>query len=74
MKHPFEAAALALLLLAAGLTSCTPRWDICQVDTWDHPTKPRPAVEARVRCTRTVMCDRYADGKCDGEQLAKGAK
>lgn len=74
MKHPFEVAALVLLLLAAALTSCATRWDLCEVDTWDHPQKPRPAVEARVRCSRTVLCDEYHGGKCDGEPLAKGAK
>lgn len=74
MKHPFEAAVIALLLLAATLTGCTPRWDVCRVDTWDHPTKPRPAVEARVRCERTTLCDEFKDGLCDGKQLAKGVK
>lgn len=74
MRYGFELALVALLAIAAGLTNCTPRWDICQVDTWDRADKPRPAVEARVRCERTTLCDEWRDGKCDGKPLAKGAK
>lgn len=63
------AAATALLL-----TGCGPHWQVCEVDLSNHPTKPAPAASARVRCTRTVLCDVAEGARCDGELLAKGAK
>lgn len=63
--------AAALLLLLAG---CSPTWQLCEVDLNDHPTKPRPAAQATVRCSRTVLCD-VADGaRCDGKALVEVGK
>ena len=61
---------LGLLLLAG----CQPHWELCEVDLSDHPSKPRPAASARVRCSRTVLCN-HADGAvCDGKKLAEVSK
>lgn len=63
-------AGLALALLCG----CGPTWQLCEVDLSNHPQKPRPAASARVRCSRTVLCDVAEGARCDGEVLAKGAK
>ena len=70
----FDAAACLLAAVIVTLAGCGAQWEVCEVDTWDRPDKPRPAVEARVRCSRTVQCDRYVDGECDGVKLARGAQ
>lgn len=70
-KAAKAAARVGMLLLLAG---CGPHWELCEVDLSNHPTKPSPAASARVRCSRTVLCDVAEGAKCDGEQLAKGAK
>ena len=64
------AAKLGLLLLVG----CGPHWQVCEVDLSNHPVKPAPAASARVRCSRTVLCDVAEGATCDGETLAKGAK
>lgn len=69
-KAAKAAAKLGLLLLCG----CGPQWQLCEVDLSNHPVKPRPAASARVRCSRTVLCDVAEGATCDGEVLAKGAK
>lgn len=70
-RYAANAGAILALALLAG---CGAQWEVCEVDTWDRPDKPRPAVEARVRCSRTVQCDRYVNGECDGVKLARSAQ
>ena len=71
-------AAKAAAKIAAGmllfLAGCGPHWQVCEVDLSNHPVKPAPAASARVRCSRTVLCDVAEGATCDGETLAKGAK
>lgn len=69
-KAAKAAAKVGLLFL----TGCGPHWQVCEVDLSNHPVKPAPAASARVRCTRTVLCDVAEGATCDGETLAKGAK
>jgi hypothetical protein len=59
------------LLLLAG---CQPHWELCEVDLSNHPQKPRPAASARVRCSRTVLCDVAEGAVCDGKKLAEVSK
>lgn len=79
MMRPFEvmlSAVVALLLAVAVvlLAGCDPHWQLCEVDLSNHPSKPTPAASARVRCSRTVLCD-VADGAiCDGKKLAEASK
>jgi hypothetical protein len=70
-KAAAKAAAKLGLLLLVG---CGPHWQVCEVDLSNHPVKPAPAASARVRCSRTVLCDVAEGARCDGELLAKGAK
>lgn len=63
--------AAALMLLLAG---CSPTWQVCEVDLSNHPTKPRPAAQATVRCSRTVLCDVAEGARCDGKALAEVGK
>jgi hypothetical protein len=71
-KAAKAAAKIGLgLLLLAG---CSPHWELCEVDLSNHPQKPRPAASARVRCSRTVLCDVAEGATCDGKQLAKEVK
>ena len=66
-----KAGKAAALMLLAG---CSPHWQVCEVDLNNHPSKPRPAAQATVRCSRTVLCD-VADGAvCDGKPLVKEGK
>ena len=66
-----KAAARISLLLLAG---CSPTWQLCEVDLNDHPSKPRPAASATVRCSRTVLCDVAEGARCDGKALAEVGK
>lgn len=66
-----RAGKAAALLLLAG---CSPTWQLCEVDLNDHPTKPRPAAQATVRCSRTVLCDVATGAVCDGKPLVKEEK
>lgn len=73
MKYLFLIAALV------GLAGCgATTWDSCKVETWAHPSKPAPARDVRVSCTRSFLCDEYTrDGqvaKCDGKSLAAEGK
>jgi hypothetical protein len=64
----------AICLLAAAivlLAGCQPHWELCEVDLSNHPAKPRPAAAARVRCSRTVLCNHAEGATCDGKELAK---
>ena len=80
MSRFFEVSLSAVVafaiacLFAVLFAGCGAQWEVCEVDTWDRPDKPRPAVEARVRCSRTVQCDRYVNGECDGVKLARGVQ
>ena len=69
-KAAKAAAKLGLLLLAG----CSPTWQLCEVDLNDHPSKPRPAASATVRCSRTVLCDVAEGATCDGKALAEVGK
>ena len=69
-KAAKAAAKLGLLLLAG----CSPTWQLCEVDLSNHPTKPRPAAQATVRCSRTVLCDVAEGARCDGKALAEVGK
>lgn len=73
-KAAKAAAKVGVGLALAMLSACGPTWQLCEVDLSNHPVKPRPAASARVRCSRTVLCDVAEGAKCDGEVLAKGAK
>ena len=71
-KAAKAAAKIGLgLLLLAG---CQPHWELCEVDLSNHPAKPRPAASARVRCSRTVLCDVAEGATCDGKKLAEVSK
>lgn len=70
----FDAAACLLAAAIVLFAGCSPTWQLCEVDLKDHPSKPRPAAKATVRCSRTVLCD-VADGaRCDGKALAEVGK
>ena len=73
-KAARAAAKIGAGLVLALLAGCSPTWQLCEVDLSNHPVKPRPAASARVRCSRTVLCDVAEGATCDGEVLAKGAK
>lgn len=73
-KTAKAAAKVGAGLALALLCGCGPAWQLCEVDLSNHPVKPRPAASARVRCSRTVLCDVAEGATCDGEVLAKGAK
>ena len=66
-----RAGKAAVLLLIAG---CSPHWQVCEVDLNDHPSKPRPAARATVRCSRTVLCDVANGAVCDCKPLAEVGK
>lgn len=70
----FDAAACLLAAAIVLLAGCAPTWQLCEVDLSNHPVKPRPAASARVRCSRTVLCDVAEGAKCDGKKLAEVAK
>ena len=73
-KAAKAAGKLGVGLALAMLSACGPTWQLCEVDLNDHPVKPRPAASARVRCSRTVLCDVAEGATCDGKKLVEVAK
>ena len=76
MSRPFELTMSAVVALAFAvavllLAGCQPHWELCEVDLSNHPAKPRPAASARVRCSRTVLCNHAEGATCDGKKLAE---
>ena len=65
------AAKIGAGLMLALFAGCAPHWELCEVDLSNHPQKPRPAASARVRCSRTVLCNHAEGATCDGKELAK---
>lgn len=73
-KAARAAGKLGVGMALALLCGCGPTWQLCEVDLNDHPTKPRPAAQATVRCSRTVLCDVATGAVCDGKPLVKEEK
>lgn len=73
-KAAKAAAKIGAGLMLALLAGCQPHWELCEVDLSNHPQKPRPAASARVRCSRTVLCDVAEGARCDGKKLAEVSK
>jgi hypothetical protein len=70
-KAAKAAAKIGAGLMLALLAGCQPHWELCEVDLSNHPAKPRPAASARVRCSRTMLCDHAEGSTCDGKELTK---
>lgn len=70
-KAAKAASKLGVGMALALFCGCGPTWQLCEVDLSNHPTKPRPAAQATVRCSRTVLCDVAEGARCDGKALAE---